>query len=241
LHSCEESKSEHFLGISASHQNKGRGTNGRIWISAKGNTFLTICIPIDLIPVPITLLPLKVGAVIAKRVQNLLLKLSSMEDLESSVVTLKWPNDVLVQNRKISGVLIETERDASKTYWFLIGIGVNVAYAPKVDKQGPNRGREATCISDHCSSKQDWEEVSKSLAADIAWDLAQWCISSHRNDGASHDVLKEWRRWVEWGKELFLRDVPDGKVIPVDVEADGQLKVRTADGSFRLLASDYLY
>ena len=60
------------IAVSAAEQTLGRGTNGRNWIGNKGNMFLTIAFPFDCLPVPVTLLPLKVGSIIAAEVRKVL-------------------------------------------------------------------------------------------------------------------------------------------------------------------------
>ena len=63
----------------------------------------------------------------------------------SPTVSLKWPNDVLINGEKVSGVLIEMEKDH-----LIIGIGCNIGTAPVVVDTGPNGGRQATCLYKHC-------------------------------------------------------------------------------------------
>ena len=67
----EQSSSMKFA-LSAGKQNLGRGTNGRTWIGKSGNMFLTIALPFDSLPVSVTLLPLKVGSVVASRIKQIL-------------------------------------------------------------------------------------------------------------------------------------------------------------------------
>lgn len=69
---------------------------------------------------------------------------------------VKWPNDVLVNREKVPGILIEsaTPRQESGTteYWYLIGVGVNVGWAPDVPTEGADRGRKATSLSRYCEA-----------------------------------------------------------------------------------------
>ena len=156
--------------------------------------------------VPLTLLPLKVGSVVAFHIQKALqectLKSSEEDEMEIPKATVKWPNDVLLHNpttgsspsshEKIAGILIESSQD-----WFLIGIGINVGYAPTIPTEGADYGRKATCLSNYCSpppeytgieqgqgqqqqqekheeEEEYWIELSKKLAQDIAHDLHSW-------------------------------------------------------------------
>ena len=77
---------------------------------------------------------------------------SSEQGLDSSHsrVSLKWPNDVLIGGSKVAGVLIEAELP-----FLLVGIGVNVRHKPDVPRQGPDRGRPATCLADFGADSTD--------------------------------------------------------------------------------------
>ena len=71
-------------------------------------------------------------------------------DSSNSRVSLKWPNDVLIGGSKVAGVLIEAELP-----FLLVGIGVNVRHKPDVPRQGPHRGRTATCLADFGADTSD--------------------------------------------------------------------------------------
>eukprot|EP00551_Chaetoceros_affinis_P013096 CAMPEP_0203687058 /NCGR_PEP_ID=MMETSP0090-20130426/49384_1 /ASSEMBLY_ACC=CAM_ASM_001088 /TAXON_ID=426623 /ORGANISM="Chaetoceros affinis, Strain CCMP159" /LENGTH=426 /DNA_ID=CAMNT_0050556307 /DNA_START=61 /DNA_END=1341 /DNA_ORIENTATION=- len=237
------------IAITTSLQTNGRGTSGRKWISEKGNTFITIAVPSsDLLQrgnVPITLLPLQVGVIIAQRIDGILKKEANGSNVldANSNVNVKWPNDVLVNGKKIAGVLIESEQVQMKTKtkggggggrgvvsitenYFLIGIGINYKFAPKIDQNvnSPERGRESTCICDYISSSSpssstpstsssDEEEDStriaqkaKDLGITIANDIWDWVEMQANWDGAAEAVVRNFEHWAEFGQELALRD-----------------------------------
>ena len=68
----------------------------------------------------------------------------------NSRVSLKWPNDVLIGGSKVAVVLIEAELP-----FLLVGIGVNVRHKPDVPRQGPDRGRPATCLAEFGADSTD--------------------------------------------------------------------------------------
>lgn len=244
--------------ISASSQSKGRGTSKRNWKSAQtGNALFTIGIQqsawMDDLKsrnrgniVPLTLLPLKVGSVVASRVQKFLRDCSSDGDIPR--VTVKWPNDVLLYNHKnnsfekVAGNLIESSHN-----WFLIGIGVNVGYAPDIPSEGVDYGRKATALYQYCNSDDEnndqyWVETSKNLGRDIAYDIHSWLHHpqpSSAQIGVS--ILNEWKSFVQWDMELVLRDTPNGeKVMLKQVLDDGRVVVEEIEtGMSRTLVSDY--
>jgi BirA family biotin operon repressor/biotin-[acetyl-CoA-carboxylase] ligase len=229
-----------FLAITATSQTKGRGTNKRKWIGRKGNTFLTIAVPSNELKIPLTLLPLQIGNILAKQVKLMLKK-------TNAVVTLKWPNDVLVDQKKIAGVLIESDKDHAGNYYFLIGIGVNYRFAPLVETSGNERGRITTCIYDYVNGDDDDDndkcgvESAKALGKRIAGDVRDWVKMQKNWDGAADSVVAMWDTWAEYGNKLILRDEPGNQsVTPLGLERDGRLRVKGQDGKERLLSSDYL-
>ena len=232
------------LAVSASEQTKGRGTSGRDWIGRGGNTFVTVCVPSScIVSIPLTLLPLKVGTIVSQLVHERLREREAF-----TKVAVKWPNDVLVDDKKIAGILIENFYDeTTKESWYLIGIGVNVAHAPKIDLAGPQRGRISTSIANHCEIEGDGVEMAQALAFDIAKGLHDWAAASIRGGKdvdrsiASEAIIREWSDWAEFGKEQVLRDKPGNVVVtPVGIEPDGRLRVRQRNGGEMVLAADYL-
>ena len=228
--------------VTASEQTNGRGTSGRQWLGASGNTFVTIGIPqatwMGLKNVPLTLLPLRIGSVVAARVQKLLDTCGREEANEPPMVAVKWPNDVLVDEKKISGVLIES----SSNGWFLIGIGVNLAYAPTIATSGPNNGRPSTCIQDYCPPVDlNFVDAARQLGVDLAFDLNQWILAMEHSTKGSDFVLEDWKQWVDWDMELVMRDTHNHERVKMtDLLPDGRVQVVSLeDGRKRTLVSDY--
>jgi len=213
------------LAVCAENQIVGRGTRGRDWFGAPGNVFLTVALPMARLPVPLTLVPLRVGVTVGRVVSE---HLSTSEP--GATVTLKWPNDILVDRRKVAGVLIEGDGTH-----LLVGIGVNVAHAPSVPTSGPQCGRPATCLKEHGGDASP--DAVKAIAAAIARGLASWVGAGTDSAGG---LRSEWSDMVDWSEALVLRD--DGAVVqPLRLEADGMLAVRVSDtGKERLLVAEYL-
>ena len=132
--------------VFADYQSKGRGTNGRDWaMEASSNLAMTLVVPADSVPMALLpVLPLIVG--ISARA-SIVGAAGRMGEGGSGAVALaafrlKWPNDVLCAKKKVMGVLIEHEGDS-----LMIGIGVNVGSAPRVDTS--TGAREATSLREH--------------------------------------------------------------------------------------------
>lgn len=111
------------LVILADTQTKGRGRSGNGWTSFDGNLFCSI------------LLRPRIEATQAGQYSFLTAialnrTLSEMID-DSHTVLNKWPNDVLIDNRKVAGILLEAVLDSRDVEALIIGMGVNIANAPE--------------------------------------------------------------------------------------------------------------
>ncbi len=82
-----------FFAVATDSQTSGRGTRGRDWLSPKGNLMLTISLKRSMVPIPITLLPLRVGTIIASCMARRI--------TTNTQVKLKWPNDILIDSKKV--------------------------------------------------------------------------------------------------------------------------------------------
>jgi BirA family biotin operon repressor/biotin-[acetyl-CoA-carboxylase] ligase len=94
--------------VTAGFQSAGSGRQGRTWTAPPGRALLLSLIVRDFD----LLLPLRAGLAVA--------------DLAGPAALVKWPNDVLVEGRKIAGVLVEGRPQEG---WAVVGIGVNAAFA----------------------------------------------------------------------------------------------------------------
>lgn len=108
--------------IVARRQTAGRGRRGKAWVDPPGNFAATLCLPVDC-PAPEAALCSFVAA------------LALHEALERAGVpagrlSLKWPNDVLLDGGKLAGILLESEGRGGRVERLAIGIGVNLAAAP---------------------------------------------------------------------------------------------------------------
>lgn len=108
----------HGTVVHADEQMTGHGRFGRTWYSPPGNLYLSVLLRFDLAPGRGSELSFVSALTVSDTVDALLPKQTKS--------TLKWPNDVLVNEGKIAGILIETVQDLQ-----IIGIGLNVLEAPK--------------------------------------------------------------------------------------------------------------
>ncbi len=105
--------------ILANKQISGKGRHGRNWVSPDGNLYASIIIRDKTDLNQLT----QFTFITAIAVGNTLLSLSTDLDLK-----YKWPNDVLINNQKVAGILLETRSNAE---WLVIGVGINILSSPE--------------------------------------------------------------------------------------------------------------
>jgi len=101
----------------AEHQTRGRGRQGRTWLSVPGAalTFSVLLRPVEVPPAARGWLPLLTGVALTR----------ALRAITGVEAVLKWPNDVLAGGAKLAGILAEQAGDA-----IVVGVGVNVGAAP---------------------------------------------------------------------------------------------------------------
>ena len=119
------------LAVQSLQQTKGRGRHGNDWVSPMGNLYMSLL-----------LRPLCRADKAAQMAFVVALALSEAMDevIENGHrKTLKWPNDILIDNKKVSGILLETQLDKhGRVDYLVIGTGVNI-FAPPEGAEGLDR------------------------------------------------------------------------------------------------------
>lgn len=147
------------LAVLADEQTAGRGRNGRRWESPAGNLFLSV------------LLRPEGDAGEAARA-SLLAGVALFEALAGflpapAALSLKWPNDLLLEGRKLAGILTESASHSDgKLAWLVIGFGANLVAAPAIP------GRATACMRDATTTPPVAEAVAHAVLAELAHWLA---------------------------------------------------------------------
>lgn len=118
-----EKRAPAWTTVLALKQNAGRGRLARRWISPSGGIYLSVVLrPRD----GITAVP-RLGLIMSAATAEFL------KDEFGIDAKTKWPNDVLVNEKKISGILTETGISGGRLLWAIMGIGVNLNASPHLD------------------------------------------------------------------------------------------------------------
>jgi BirA family biotin operon repressor/biotin-[acetyl-CoA-carboxylase] ligase len=109
--------------VAAGHQTSGRGRLGRAWEDAPGSSLLfSLVLRPTFDPAFLGVLPLWAGASMALAIR----------DAGGPEVRCKWPNDLVVRNKKVGGILCESSVEDERVRFVVVGIGVNLGASPPV-------------------------------------------------------------------------------------------------------------
>jgi BirA family biotin operon repressor/biotin-[acetyl-CoA-carboxylase] ligase len=195
--------------VLAERQVSGRGRRGRTWISPFAeNLYYSLVLRIDGGMRQLEGLSLVVGLAVLQALRN----------FGVAGAGLKWPNDVLVNNKKIAGILLELVGDPADVCHVVLGIGINVNMqkADEVDQQW-------TSIRLESGKSTDRNE----LIAELSKQLNSY-IRRHQTDGFS-DLQAEWEEnhlWQSRSVSLIAgaRQI-DGVVLGIDGQGALRLNV----------------
>ncbi len=208
--------------VIAERQTAGRGRRGRAWVSPKGlNLYLSVVLRPQLPPqrAPELTLVASLAACDACR----------QAGVEAQI---KWPNDVLVDDRKVAGILTELSAEPDLVHWVVLGIGVNLNAAPE---DFPDDVRDvATSLAE-----ERGQLVPRALfTAALLSSLEQW-LDLHAAEGFG-PIRDAWReRAGTLGREVRV-EADGGEISGVaeDLDEAGALLVRTRAGVVHVRAGD---
>ncbi|MBB3102547.1 BirA family biotin operon repressor/biotin-[acetyl-CoA-carboxylase] ligase [Azomonas macrocytogenes] len=203
--------------IMAERQTAGRGRRGRRWVSPFGcNLYFSLAWPVERGARELEGLSLVVGLAVRHVLQGFGLVR----------VGLKWPNDVLIDGKKIAGILLELVGDPADTCHVIIGIGINVnmhAVPETIDQPWTSMCMETA------------EQIDRNLlCARLCDALADW-LSRHRTKGFS-TLRQEWETAHAWqGRDVRLtsgNQAIEGKIMGVNERGALRLLVGGIEKTF---------
>jgi len=206
---------EEGLWLRAERQTSGRGRQGRVWTSAEGNLYASTLVRLRAIDPQAATLAL-VAAVALEEVVSAYLPFPR----EGRGTVIKWPNDLLLNGAKLSGILLERADDA-----VVIGIGVNLAHHPE------SLDRPATSLAAHGVTPDPADFLETLATAFERW-LSIW-----RNEGLA-PVRTRWLDRAHPAGTALTARLPDGSAIDglfAGLDSEGALILRLADGTSRVI------
>ncbi|MDJ0832897.1 MAG: biotin--[acetyl-CoA-carboxylase] ligase [Gammaproteobacteria bacterium] len=228
LHSCESTNIEcqklgtHQSVVIAEQQTAGRGRRGNCWYSPlTQNIYCSIGVHKNLPPELLGLIPLQVGVCIA----------SVLQESGFPEVTLKWPNDILLQGKKLGGILIETRALGDQAFFLVIGVGLNLHLDQETLDQIDQPAISLRQVAEHALDRQ---QLYKDLIARIAQSVNRFDADSIES------LLQQFKQLDAYlGREVVVK-TRDQQISGIyqGIAGDGQIQIQTADGLRHFAAAE---
>ena len=185
-------KSNFPLWIIANEQTSGRGRKNRYWVSQKGNFMGTFILEHEIEKQYIPHLSF---------VTSLALK-NTIEGLNSCMtdIFLKWPNDIIINDSKCAGILIESLKSNNDKEYLAIGIGVNLIKFPL------NSSFKATSLKKEFNFDIDRDEFLKKLNINLLESIKIWEKGKNFSK-----ILEDWKKFAYKINENISMLLPTGK------------------------------
>jgi BirA family transcriptional regulator, biotin operon repressor / biotin---[acetyl-CoA-carboxylase] ligase len=206
-------------------QSAGRGRRGRTWVAAPGGALcLSLNWTFPAVPEDLGALGLVIGVCV----------LRALRQLRVQGLQLKWPNDLLVQGRKLGGVLIELRAETAGPAFVVIGIGLNVALGAEALKEIAASGTAATDLRRAGLADAGRNAVAAAVIGQCVHGLLEF------EQGSLKPFIGDWRQ----------ADALEGKAVNVNgadgvasgmargIDVHGALLLETREGVQRFIAGD---
>jgi BirA family biotin operon repressor/biotin-[acetyl-CoA-carboxylase] ligase len=207
--------------VTAETQAKGRGRLRRKWISLAGGLWLSIVLRPGTELKHVPKLTLMVSVAVVKT-------LSKLFGLKAQI---KWPNDVLIEGKKVSGILTEAKTEGETLDFVVVGIGINTNF---------NVNSLPLCLQDSSTTLK--EELRKEVERESLLCMLLKEIESYYHlfrNGEFSTILNEWRGLAGF-LGSYVRVVSHGDKIEgqaIDIDEDGALIVKLEDQAIRKVTS----
>lgn len=210
--------------IIADSQSKGKGRVGRKWESPPGvNLYTSVILRPDISPLHAQNLTFLAAVAVAETVEAFCLRRP----------TVKWPNDILIDSRKVAGILMEMDSEADRIHFVIAGIGVNINIK---ERMFPDYIKAiATSIAEKRGTEVGRAEFTRGLYSNIE----KWYKIYLKNGFTP--VLDAWRGFFD-AEGRMIRVVSFNRTIEgmcAGVDSDGALLVRLSSGAVeRVISGD---
>lgn len=210
------------LAIRAETQSAGRGRRGHDWTSPIGGLWLSFALPSPIPADPFTSL------LVAWAARDAVAELLDPENAEK--LAIKWPNDLIIEDRKWGGIIAEVEPAAADRVWLIFGVGLNLQIAPPNLPETAPRALTATSIQAEFGQSPSPQEVLPRILSSLDRRLAEDQVPAGRERSIERltPFLATIGRRIRWASRESELDGADPRLHEgraIGVATDGGLEV----------------
>jgi len=214
--------------VVAEYQNSGKGKQGRNWFAPKGQnlTFSVLLRPRAEIE-HVQKITLAVASTLANTIEKFFIK----KGWPQLNVKLKWPNDLLIDGKKVSGILSESVLKDKEIEALAIGIGLNLN--TETNEFPDELIHSSSSLIEFSGTHISREELLAMFLKNLELDYTKW----ERNEYS--DVVEQWKKRTDQIGSPIKVITPDGEqdALFSDVDDSGYLIYQTEDGEQKKLIS----
>lgn len=190
----------------------GRGRRGKQWSSPIGSgAWFSLLLRPDIPPAEASVLTLLGGLAVCR----------ALEDISGMQPVIKWPNDILLNGKKLVGILTEMDCEMSQVHFVVLGIGINVntkAFPPELEEVATSLFLESG------------KTFSRKLVVQKTMERLEEYYDIFLAAGGFAPLLDEYRRrCVTLGREVTVLEEKSFLATALDVTPEGELLVRRSD------------
>ncbi len=210
--------------VLADIQSAGRGRRGKTWMSApKLGIWMSILLRPNLHPSSVQTLTLAASVAVMR----------VLEPMGIKNLGIKWPNDIIINGKKVCGILTELSAEAERVEWVILGIGLNVNH---LEPDFPQDIASIATSLRMCTNSNIQLNRSR-IAANIINEMEK-VYQDFLEKGSSWVVEKWKKRSITLGKRVnIISQLGSFGAEVLDITAEGKLIVRDDDGTVREILS----
>lgn len=211
---------EHGFIVVAEEQKSGKGRLGKVWDSSKGNgIWFSVLLRPDLDPSHIPGITLAAGLGVCKAIRA----------FTGCNAQVKWPNDIIVGNKKLCGILTEITAEADKIDYAVIGIGINANHL----SFPAELSEKATSLQRETGAPVSRTKLLQAVLHELEYHLDEYMLNPQASFLSEyHELCATLGRTV-----TFVRNGQEYTGIARDIDTNGALLVKTEGGKMFTVTS----
>jgi len=213
-------ESVHGTIVIAKKQKMGKGRIGKSWISPEGGLWMSIIFRPEF----------NMNSIIFTQFIGAIAIAEAIKEVANIRCSLKWPNDVLINEKKVCGILVDVNLE-NKNKVIVMGIGLNANIEPSlVNNKLTQDSINATSLNKECGREIDLVQLTKPII-----DRIEYYYYDFLTTGKLMEIINLWKKNSDIiGKRATIYDGNEkfvGQII--DIDKDGALLMKLGDSSVK--------
>ena len=202
---------ENFTVVTAESQTNGKGQMGAVWDSEPGKNLIMSVLIKDFLS--------DINQIFNLNIAVSLAVLKVLETMHIPKLTIKWPNDIMSDNKKIGGILIENSIKSDGTIISIVGLGLNV------NQTNFENLPKASSLAEICHTIFDKQEILLMIIEKLEQNIRSW--------NQKVDSL-----WSDYTDKLFKKEIPIPFATQNQQKFMGIIQGVSAIGKLKILLED---